>query len=108
MIDEPSEPDVICSCCGVIVEDTPGENAWHGLKPYPGDTGTGLCRRCGGDLEAKDPQGRLGFIASAFVAARIPILAEALSPRNRERFLSMPFEVQAEIIFRFVGAGLLI
>ena len=43
-----------CDCCGKGIEDTPEENAWHGIHPYPGDIQhTGLCLACGGDPEAK-------------------------------------------------------
>lgn len=102
-----SDEDVVCSCCGEVVADTPNENVWHGIFPSPGDTGTGLCRTCGGDPDAKDPRARLGFAACCFVEARIPVLVQGLKPANRNRFLAMPFERQARIIFTLVGRGLL-
>ncbi len=102
---EPSEEDVIYSCCGASIANNARENAWHGEVPYPGDTGTGMCRMCGGDPEAKSPRQRLGFAVTCFVDARIPFVAERLSRENRKRFFAMPYEEQAEFIFRLVAKG---
>jgi hypothetical protein len=94
-----STDDVFCSCCGKDIADTPKENVWHGVVPYPGDAGTGFCRSCGGDL---------GFAACCFVDARIPVLEQALNPENKRRFLAMTYEEQARIIFKLVERGLLV
>lgn len=103
-----SGDDVFCSCCGKDIADTPRENVWHGIVPYPGDVGTGFCRSCGGDPEAKNPRARLGFAVCCFVDARLPVLEQALNPKNRRRFLAMTYEEQARIIFKLVERGLLV
>lgn len=104
---EPSQGNVICSCCGAIVADTAAENVEHGQLPSPGDRGTGICRDCGGDPEAETPRQRLGFAVTAFVDARIPFVAERLSRDNRQRFFAMPYEEQAEFILRLVAKGVI-
>lgn len=99
--------DIVCSCCGGALRDNGRENVWHGEVPYPGDLGTGLCRDCGGDPDAKCPRKRLGFAVCCFVDARIPRVAEALSYWNRVHFLALTYEEQAEIILRLVARGVL-
>lgn len=104
---EISQEDVVCTCCGASVADNAKENAWHGETPYPGDAGTGMCRKCGGDPEADSPRARLGFAVTCFVDARITYVAERLSRENRKRFFAMPYEEQAEFILRLVGKGVI-
>ncbi len=94
-----------CSCCGYAVSAR--DNVWRDEVPYPGDHGTGLCRACGGDPEAKEPQRRLGYATTIFVDARIPLVAQCLSEANRRRFLSLEYEKQAEFVFRCVAKGYL-
>ena len=97
--------DVVCSCCGLCVARN--DNVLLDVIPYPGDLGTGLCRSCGGDPGARDSRERLGFVATTFVDARIPLIADALSEKNRRHFLSLPYEKQADFVFRLVERGLL-
>ncbi len=99
--------DLVCTCCGMSIQDNAKENAWYGEKPYPGDTGTGMCRKCGGDPEAKEPRARLGFSTTCFVDARIPFVAERLSRDNRQRFFAMPYEEQANFVLHLVGKGVI-
>jgi len=103
---EPDDGCVVCTCCGASIKDDATENVWHGERPYPGDAGTGMCRNCGGDPEAPEPRKRLGFAVTTFVDARIPFVAERLSRNNRQHFFGMPYEDQAEFIFRLVKKGL--
>lgn len=84
------------------------ENVWRHEVPYPGDLGTGLCRACGGDPEAKEPRKRLGYATTIFVDARIPLVAQRLSEANRKHFLSLEYEKQAEFVFRCVAKGYLL
>lgn len=102
---EPMEGDLVCTCCGVSLKDNAKENAWHGERPYPGDAGTGMCRKCGGDPEARSPRERLGFATTTFVDARIPFVAERLSRDNRQRFFAMPYEEQAKFVLLLVEKG---
>jgi len=103
---ETSVSELVCTCCGTSIKDNAKENAWHGETPYPGDAGTGMCRKCGGDPEAKSPRARLGFAVTMFVDARIPFVAERLSKNNRRHFFSMPYEDQAAFVMRLVEKGL--
>jgi len=96
---------LVCTCCGNTIANTLAENAWFGEVPYPGDAGTGMCWKCGGDPEAKSSRERLGFAVTTFVDARIPFVAERLSKTNRRRFFAMPYEDQAEFIMRLVKKG---
>ena len=98
---------VVCTCCGASIQDDAKENVWHGLTPYPGDAGTGMCRGCGGDAEAKEPRARLGFATTCFVDARIPLVGERLSRNNRQRFFSMPYEDQADFVLHLAKKGLI-
>lgn len=109
MSDESSKTpsDVACSCCGATILDNVVENVWHGVEPYPGDFGTGMCRACGGDPDATDPRKRLGFALCLFVDARIPIVAKRLSERNRARFRAMDYEHQAHVVLELVARGAL-
>lgn len=105
----PSSPPAFltCTCCGRAILDTAAENVWDGEVPYPGDLGTGLCRGCGGDPDAEDPRERLGFAVTAFVDARIPIVAARLSPKNCGHFLVLPYEEQVRMVLTLVARGLL-
>ena len=104
---ESSVANLVCTCCGASIQDDAAENVWHGEVPYPGDIGTGMCRSCGGDPEAKEPRARLGFAVTTFVDARIRLVAERLSRNNRQRFFAMPYEEQANFILRLVGKGVI-
>jgi hypothetical protein len=97
--------DVVCSCCGCSV--SADENVWQGEVPYPGDLGTGLCRACGGDPEAKDARKRLGHATCVFVDARIPLIALLLSEEHRKHFVTLEYEKQAEFVLRCVKKGYL-
>ena len=106
-----------CSCCGGSLLDSPEENVSHGRAPYPHDTGFGMCRDCGGDPEGAKKLKRagaddetvtrkaMGWTMANFVDARIPRLAEALSPENRARFEAMTYSQQAEVICSLVESG---
>ena len=101
-----SAETVVCSCCGVHIAKGANENVEHGERPAPGDAGTGMCRKCGGDREATSPRQRLGFATTCFVDARIPFVAEHLSRNNRQRFFAMPYEDQAAFVMSLVEKGL--
>ena len=101
------DADLVCSCCGATIANNLAENAWYGEVPYPGDTGTGLCWTCGGDPEAKSQRERLGSVVTAFVDARIQLVAERLSKDNRQRFFAMSYEDQADLIMRLVEKGVI-
>lgn len=97
-----------CDFCGKGIEDTPEENAWHGVIPYPGDMPhTGMCLGCAGDPSARTVRKRLGWAMTAFIDARIPIIRDALSPGNREKFEKMDYEGKANVVTRMVAKGLI-
>lgn len=97
-----------CDYCGKGIEDTPEDNAWNGVTPYPGDVpGTGMCLECGGDPSARATRKRLGQAMTCFVDARIPIIRDALSPANRASFEKMTYEQKANVVTRMVGKGLI-
>ena len=97
--------DLVCSCCGHGVSKK--DNVWLHAVPYPGDLGTGLCRACGGDPDAKDIRKLLGFAMTTFVDARIPLVAALLSEQNRPRFLALPYEEQVNFVLYCVRRGFL-
>lgn len=97
-----------CDFCGNGIEDTPEENAWHGVIPYPGDLlYTGMCLGCGGDPAARAVRKRLGRAMTTFVDARIPIIRGALSPANRASFEKMDYEGKANVVVRMVAKGVI-
>lgn len=97
-----------CDFCGKGIEDTPEENAWHGVIPYPGDIQhTGMCLGCGGDPVARAVRKRLGWAMTTFVDARIPIICDALYPANRASFEKMDYEGKASVVARMVEKGLI-
>lgn|SRR5678815_1589290 len=98
-----------CDYCDKGIEDTPEENAWHGVVPYPGDVpGMGLCLGCAGDSSARTVRKRMGWALTAFVDARIPIIRDALSPANRESFEKMTYEQKADVVTRMVARGVIV
>lgn len=98
-----------CDFCGKGIDDTPQENAWHGVVPYPGDLPhTGMCLSCAGDPEARTVKKRMGWALTAFVDARIPIIRNALSSKNREHFEAMTYEQQANVVARMVARGVIV
>lgn len=94
-----------CTVCGRPLRDTAEENVAHGEESRSFDEGMGLCRECGGDPKAETPEGRLGEAALLLVRARIRIVAERLSPKYRARFLAMPLEGQARVVFDLLRRG---
>jgi hypothetical protein len=97
-----------CDLCGKGIEDTPQENAWHGVIPYPGDVPhTGMCLACAGDPRARAVRKRMGRALTCFVDARIPIIRDALSPANRDSFERMTYEQQADVVARLVARGVI-
>lgn len=56
--------------------------------------------------ESPSPDGALAergeplslVVTAAFIDARIPLVAEKLSPANRARFLALPYAKQAKIV----------
>lgn len=97
-----------CDCCGKGIVDTPQENAWHGVVPYPGDLPhTGMCLGCAGDPAARTVRKRMGWALTAFVDARIPIIRDALSPANRASFENMTYEQKAEVVTRMAARGVI-
>ncbi len=98
-----------CDYCGKGIEDTPEENAWHGVTPYPGDMpNTGMCLACGGDPEARTTRKRMGWALVSFVDARIPIIRDALSSANRASFEKMTYEQKANVVTRMVARGVIV
>jgi hypothetical protein len=97
-----------CDFCGKGILDTPEENAWHGVVPYPGDLPhTGMCLGCGGGPSARAARKRLGWAMTAFIDARIPIIRDALSPANRASFEKMDYEGKANVVTRMVARGVI-
>ncbi len=45
-------------------------------------------------------------VTAAFIDARIPLVAEKLSPANRARFLALPYAKQAKIVVILARLGL--
>jgi hypothetical protein len=98
-----------CDYCDKGIEDTPEQNAWHDVVPYPGDRNyTGLCLGCAGDPSAKTVRKRMGWALTCFVDARIPIVRDALSFANRANFEKMTYEQKANVVIRMVGKGLIV
>lgn len=136
-----------CDLCGKGIEDTPEENAWHGVVPYPGDvpdmgmclgcagdpaartvafgvrkecTACGqpviagvracesMCRDCGGDPNARTVRKRMGRALTTFVDARVPIIRNALSPKNRESFEAMTYGQKANVVMKMVARGVIV
>ncbi len=98
-----------CDFCGKGIYDTPQENAWHGVVPYPGDLPrTGMCLGCAGDPAAKTVRKRMGWALTTFVDARIPIIRDALSSANRASFEKMTYEQQANVVARMVARGVIV
>jgi len=98
-----------CDFCGKGIEDTPEQNAWHGVVPYPGDLPhTGMCLDCGGNPEARAIRKRLGWAMTTFVDARIPIIRDALKPANRASFEKMTYEEKANVVTRMVARGVIV
>ncbi len=98
-----------CDYCGKGVEDTPEENVWHGVTPYPGDIyHTGMCLDCGGDPEARTVRKRMGWALVSFIDARIPIIRNALKPDNRASFEKMNYEEKANVVTRMVARGVIV
>ncbi len=98
-----------CDFCGKGIEDSPEENAWHGVTPYPGDMShTGMCLGCAGDPTARTVRKRMGWALTAFVDARIPIIRGALKPANLESFEKMTYEQKAAVVARMVARGVLV
>lgn len=98
-----------CDLCGKGVWDTPEENAWHGVIPYPGDLPhTGMCLHCAGDPAGRTIRKQLGRTMTAFIDARIPIIRDALSPKNRESFEKMSYEEKANAVTLMVARGVIV
>jgi hypothetical protein len=98
-----------CDFCGQGILDTPEDNCWHGVLPYPGDIDhTGMCRACGGDPTAGTVRKKLGWAMTCFVDARIPIIRNALSPANRASFEKMDYEGKANVVTRMVAKGVIV
>jgi hypothetical protein len=98
-----------CDYCGKEIDDTPEDNVWHGVTPYPGDPDhTGLCLACGGDPEARAIRKRMGWALTAFVDARIPIIRNALKPANLASFEKMTYEEKANVVTRMVVRGVIV
>lgn len=101
-------PDTLsCTFCGGLLGNNAKENVVHDHEPNPFDEGVGLCRRCGGDPEAKTPEERVGYAMAALVRARVPLIAKRLSPKNRARFLAMPLDNQWQIVAGLLERGVL-
>lgn len=99
-------PDLLrCSFCGGSVRNTAEENAALECTPYPFDEGVGVCRRCGGDPNAETDEERLGHALTAFVRARVPVIAARLGSANRVKFLAMPIAKQAHVVYGLLKAG---
>ena len=103
------EVDILtCTCCGGGVPDTAEHNVSHGDRPYPHDKDVGLCRDCGGDPEAKTVRKRMGWAAVTFFDARIAILYERLSEKNRAHFKTMTYAQKVGVITRLVEKGVMV
>lgn len=86
--DDESPDDVVCSCC--VKRDA--------LRP--------------GSPSTEDTLGEGGvprtlIVTWAFIDARIPLVAEKLSPESRARFLAMPYAKQAKIVVMLSRLGAL-
>jgi len=99
---------LLCSCCGHMLRDTAAENCSHGAVPYPFDQGYGMCRRCGGDPTGPTEADRMGWAARAFFETRIALLAQQLSPTNRDKLHAMSYTRQVAVVTRLVQNGSLI
>lgn len=88
-----------CDNCGKGLEDTAKENAWHGVRSHTGDVpGTGMCRECGDDPEARMARKWMGRMYVSFVDARIPVIRNALSSTDQARFDKMSYELKTAVV----------
>jgi hypothetical protein len=92
-----SAPMLICDCCGNWLKDTPEENAWNGLSSHPtGDLNSGMCRSCE------------EWASETFFGVRRKLVAEALNPENRAKFMAMPKEKQNTVVAKLIERGCMI
>lgn len=97
---------LLCTYCGRSIKNTAKENAVYGEVPYPCDEDVhGVCRDCGGDPDADTPEGRLGEALTAEVKDRLLDVAERFSPKARAKFLALPLEEQAKVVFGLLNRG---
>jgi len=97
---------LLCAYCGRELKNTAKENAAYGENPYPCDEEVhGICHVCGGDPDAATPEGRLGEVLTQEVKDRLLVVAERLTPKRRAKFLAMPLEEQAMVVFRLLNRG---
>ncbi len=92
---ERREPPIgaVCDVCG----------SRNGQMPWCDDEWA--CYSCGGDPKARGIRRKMGWAATMFYDARIPILAEQLSAENRQRFLRMKYAQKCNIIGKMIERG---
>lgn len=110
---------MVCSSCGVCLMNTVRENAYYGKKPYPGDFGTGMCRKCGGyeghpDFPADPPLDSeeafkiyIGEAMQVFYEARFPGIRDNLRPENQKKWDEMPYWRKCFTVRKFLESGTL-
>ncbi len=108
-----------CSCCGTGVHHNTQENVAYGEKPYPYDTGYGMCRECGGDdnvaagkkvsemTEAQFKK-RLGWGKQVFFEARFDNVRKNLSPDNQEKWDKLDYKKKVYFVTKLVEEGKMI
>ena len=84
---------MICSCCGGHLNHD--QNVSKGIEPYPHDLGYGLHKECA------------EWQLRVFFDARIELMRDALSPKNRERFDEMTRAEQEGVVIHMIEQGLL-
>lgn len=86
---------VICDTCGRTIPDTPKDNAHHNVIPSPCGDGIGMCKDC------------VDWASHTVFDSPIQVVAENLSPINREKFMSMPFSKQCWVVLKLTEKGAL-
>jgi hypothetical protein len=86
---------LICDTCGKMIRDTAEENVYHNISPQPCDNGYGMCHDC------------VDWASHTVFDGHIKMVADNLSDKSRQKFLSMPFNKQCWIVLKLTENGTL-
>ena len=77
---------LVCSCCGVMIQNTAEQNASFDENPYPHDEGFGICFPC------------VEWSVRTFFAPYRDQFRAKLNPKNQEKWDTMTRQQQESII----------
>lgn len=86
---------ITCEVCGKQVLDDEEHNAYHNMQPRPCDSDSGMCSEC------------VDWSSHMIFDKHIEVVTENLSPENRQKFVTMPFNKQCWIVLRLTEKGVL-